>query len=119
MRNPMTAVARYGKRHGRRRHGIGSFFKKIGSGFKKAAEGVKKGVTWVTSDGVKDAVRKVRQEVAKHASIADMVVPGASDKIKKASSVLEQAGYGMRIRPLVASRRRRLYTRARSYPRRR
>jgi hypothetical protein len=121
-----SSVARYGRggAHGvRRRHGIGSFFKKIGSGFKKAAGGVKKGVTkaakWATSDAVKKAVRGVREQVEKHADLADLVRPGLSDKIRTASATMKEAGYGMRLRPLATGRRNRMYTRKRSYRRRR
>lgn len=125
----MRAVSRYGMRSrasgvhhmgmGVRKHGLGSFFKKIGQGFKKAAQGVKKGAQFITSDKVKNVVKDIRKKVAEHADLADMVVPGASKKIRDASNVLEQAGYGMRLRPLATGRRGRLYTRARSYRRRR
>jgi hypothetical protein len=117
-----SSVARYGRRaarHGVRKHGIGSFFKKIGQGIKKAAGGVVKAGKFVTSDAVKKAVRGIREQVEKHADLADMVKPGLSDAIRQGSKTMEAAGYGMRLRPLAAGRRGRLYTRSKSYRRRR
>jgi hypothetical protein len=64
---------------------------------------------------VKQAVRKVREEVVKHADLADMVRPGLGKAIRAGSATMEAAGYGMRLRPLAAGRRGRLYTRSRSY----